>query len=159
GAVRPAKSLPRQAGSGRRRRARRPPAGRWRSDHGYPAGRRPGQELPGDHEGREDLQEFAATLKPGDEDMASSRFLRAGMAASLAGLLLAACAGAPVTTDSVVTGTAMYRERMMLPEGSMFEARLIDVSRADAAAEVLGEVRFAAPAGPPIRFSIAYDAG
>lgn len=60
---------------------------------------------------------------------------------------------------AVIAGTAMYRERMALPEGAMFEASLIDVSRADGAADVVGDVRFAAPSGLPIRFSIPYDPG
>lgn len=72
-------------------------------------------------------------------------------------LLASACASVAMKADAEVTGTAMYRERIALPQGSEFEATLVDVSRADAAAEVIGTVRLAAPAGPPIRFTIPYD--
>ena len=58
---------------------------------------------------------------------------------------------------AVVRGQALYRERIALPPGSVFEATLEDVSRADAKAAVLGTFR-AENAGPvPIRFEIAYD--
>lgn len=58
---------------------------------------------------------------------------------------------------SSVSGSAAYRERMVLPPGAVFEAVLEDVSRADAAAEVLGSVRLVEPAGPPFDFQIEYD--
>jgi putative lipoprotein len=56
-----------------------------------------------------------------------------------------------------VIGTATYRERMALPPGAVFEAALEDVSRADAAAEVLGTTRVDSPGNPPIPFQITYD--
>lgn len=56
-----------------------------------------------------------------------------------------------------VSGTATYRERMALPAGAVFEAKLEDISRADAAARVIGSTRIPAPAVPPIRFKISYD--
>jgi len=62
-----------------------------------------------------------------------------------------------VTDQSTVSGTATYRERIALPDGAEFEATLQDVSRADAVAKVVGQVRFDAPAAPPIRFTIPYD--
>src|SRR5690606_15844619 len=75
-------------------------------------------------------------------------------------VLVSACGTAQMTANTAgVTGTAMYRERMALPEGAVFEASLIDVSRADGAADVVGEARFAAPTGLPIRFNIPYDPG
>jgi len=57
----------------------------------------------------------------------------------------------------VVTGTATFRERMALPPGAVFEATLEDVSKADAAAKVLGQVRVEPAGNPPIRFEISYD--
>jgi len=56
-----------------------------------------------------------------------------------------------------ITGSATYRERIALPPGTVFEATLEDVSRADAPAEVVGRVRVEKPGQPPFRFSIAYD--
>jgi copper homeostasis protein (lipoprotein) len=57
-----------------------------------------------------------------------------------------------------VTGTAAFRERIALPPDAVFEAMLEDISRADAPAEVLGQVRLESPGNPPIRFEIPYDA-
>lgn len=58
----------------------------------------------------------------------------------------------------VITGTARFRERITVPPEAVFEATLEDVSRADAPADVLGQVRVDSPGNPPIRFEIAYDA-
>ena len=60
--------------------------------------------------------------------------------------------------QSVVRGQASYRERIALTPGAVFEATLIDVSRADASAEVIGSVRVETPSSVPIRFEIPYDA-
>lgn len=89
--------------------------------------------------------------------MAAFRRVRNSFLVCCLGMVGTACGGAPATTDAAVTGTATYRERMALPAGSVFEADLADVSRADAAAEVLGSVRIDAPTAPPIRFRIGYD--
>ncbi len=58
----------------------------------------------------------------------------------------------------VITGTATFRERIAVPPAAVFEASREDVSRADAPADVLGQVRVDSPGNPPIRFEIAYDA-
>jgi putative lipoprotein len=58
---------------------------------------------------------------------------------------------------ATLEGTASYRERMALPPGAVFEAQLEDVSRADAAAEVIGKTSLPSPGNPPIRFAIGYD--
>ena len=71
---------------------------------------------------------------------------------SLLTMALAASGQAPA-----ITGTATYRERMALPPDAVFEATLEDVSRADAAAKVLGHTRIEKPGTPPFHFSIAYD--
>jgi heat shock protein HslJ len=52
--------------------------------------------------------------------------------------------------EGAVKGTATYRERMALPPGAVLEATLEDVSRADAAAEVIGQTRVEKPGNPPI---------
>ena len=61
---------------------------------------------------------------------------------------------APGTT---IEGTATYRERIAIPPNSVFEAVLEDVTIADAKAKQIGQTSFRSPAGPPIRFSIAFD--
>jgi putative lipoprotein len=76
------------------------------------------------------------------------------------GLLAAACNGSGAGSDATaekaaVTGTAMYRERIMLPPTAVFEATLEDISRQDVAATVLGKVRIDGPG--PYEFSIPYD--
>lgn len=77
---------------------------------------------------------------------------------------LAACTHVPAPPASALqetrylTGTASFRERIALPPQAVFEATLIDVSRAGAAAQVLGRERVQPVAGPVIPFRIAYDA-
>ncbi len=72
-----------------------------------------------------------------------------------AALLLSGCASGGGASASV-GGTATYRERMMLPPGAVFEARLLDVSLADAPSVTLGSTRVLDPR-VPLSFSIAYD--
>jgi heat shock protein HslJ len=59
--------------------------------------------------------------------------------------------------EGAIRGTATYRERMALPPGAVLEATLEDVSKADAAAEVIGRGQVENPGNPPIRFEIPYD--
>ncbi len=59
--------------------------------------------------------------------------------------------------SNAVTGTALYRERIALPPDAVFEATLEDVSKADAAAVVIGRVRVEKPGQPPFAFRIEYD--
>jgi putative lipoprotein len=61
------------------------------------------------------------------------------------------------SVKGAVKGTATYRERMALPPGAVLEATLQDVSRADAPAVVIGQMRVEKPGNPPIEFQIAYD--
>jgi putative lipoprotein len=62
------------------------------------------------------------------------------------------------TTPRSVRGAATYRERIALPANAVLEATLEDVSRADAASEVIARVRNENPGNPPIPFVIAFDA-
>lgn len=82
----------------------------------------------------------------------------AGCVSALVGV--AACAGmssgAPDTFQ--VTGTATYRERMLLPPGARLEVTVEDVSRADAPAIILGHATVNSPGAPPIPFTVAYAA-
>ena len=58
---------------------------------------------------------------------------------------------------ALVEGTVVYRERMMLPPGAEVEVQLQDISRADAMATILAEVRLTPQGGPPYPFSIEYE--
>jgi copper homeostasis protein (lipoprotein) len=56
-----------------------------------------------------------------------------------------------------VRGAASYRERMAVPPGTQLEVLLLDVSRADAPAEVIGKTVNADAGQPPYRFEIPYQ--
>ena len=59
---------------------------------------------------------------------------------------------------SKVTGTVGYRERIALPPAATIRVQLVDVSRADAPADVLGEQLIeAAGRQVPFAFEIRYD--
>lgn len=77
--------------------------------------------------------------------------------ATLATVLTAGCGTVSSPSMASVSGTATYRERMALPPGAVFEARLEDVSRADAPAELVASTRAESPGAPPFRFTISYD--
>ena len=88
-----------------------------------------------------------------DRGSVSVRHWIRGLAAI--GVVLVILSG--VAAESVVTGTATYRERIALPPDAVFEATLEDVSKADAPAELLSRIRVESPGQPPIRFEIPYD--
>lgn len=76
------------------------------------------------------------------------------------GLLITACAvDSPTPAQSkTVTGSVTYRERIALPPSAVIKVRLVDASRADAPATVIGEqVIKAAGRQIPFAFEIAYD--
>ena len=56
-----------------------------------------------------------------------------------------------------IKGTATFVQRIALPPKAVFEASVQDVSRADAAAAVIGSVRIDNPGPPPIDFAIDID--
>ncbi len=57
-----------------------------------------------------------------------------------------------------LAGTVSYRERIALPEGSVVEVQIRDVSRADAAADVVAETSITTRGeNVPIPFTITYD--
>ena len=81
---------------------------------------------------------------------------------SMLHVVLCCCALIAIVVDvafaqSFFTGTATYRERMVLPAGAMLEVTLEDVSRADAPAVTIASTRVESPGTPPIPFRIAYD--
>lgn len=78
-------------------------------------------------------------------------------------LLLAACATTQVAppvpaAPAQVTGTVTYLQRIALPPTATVRVQLVDVSRADAAATVIGEQTIKADGRqPPFAFAIPYD--
>jgi putative lipoprotein len=71
---------------------------------------------------------------------------------------LASCATPGSNTGTARVGVeASFRERLALTPGARLEASLLDVSRADAAAAVVGKTVLEDVGQPPYRFSIAYD--
>jgi copper homeostasis protein (lipoprotein) len=80
--------------------------------------------------------------------------MRTCAAARLALLLALA---APLAAAQTITGTASWAQRTALPPNAVFEARVEDVSRADAPSVVLGRTRIENPGSPPIAFSIDVD--
>lgn len=62
------------------------------------------------------------------------------------------------TASAAVTGSLTYRERISLAPTAVIKVKLVDVSRADAPARVLGEQQMeAAGRQVPFTFSIPYD--
>jgi putative lipoprotein len=74
---------------------------------------------------------------------------------AVAALLAAAYGCSPPM--ATVSGTVTYRERIALTPDAVLEVVLVDVSRADAPAEVLGRQVIESPGQVPISFSIEYD--
>jgi putative lipoprotein len=89
--------------------------------------------------------------------MQAKQNMRGRLVACVLVILTSACTTTPMNDEAEITGTATYRERMALPAGAVFEAVLEDVSRADAAAQVIGSTRIPAPVAPPIHFRISFD--
>lgn len=77
----------------------------------------------------------------------------------LVALVLASGTGITAARADSLTGTALIRERIALPPGSVFEAVIEDIARADAPATVLARRVIDNPGQPPFAFSIDYDSG
>jgi copper homeostasis protein (lipoprotein) len=69
---------------------------------------------------------------------------------------LACIVSVSASADAQVRGTATFRERVKLPADAVFEASVVDVTRAGEPGSVLGRTRVERP-GNPIRFAIDYD--
>jgi putative lipoprotein len=65
--------------------------------------------------------------------------------------------GADSTADAIVTGRVFYRERIAMPPGAVLTVSLLDVSRADAPAELITRIDVPEPGNVPIAFEIPYD--
>lgn len=87
------------------------------------------------------------------------KLTRVGYACTTVASMLLTAVVASSQGPLTINGTATYRERMALPPDAVFEATLEDVSRADAAARVIGSTRVEKPGNPPFRFTITYDPG
>ena len=59
--------------------------------------------------------------------------------------------------SSQVEVEASFRERLALAPGVRLEASLLDISRADASAAIVGKTVLEDVGQPPYRFTIAYD--
>ncbi|RLA23575.1 MAG: lipo-like protein [Gammaproteobacteria bacterium] len=75
----------------------------------------------------------------------------------IAVLLLGLSANTLVAEEAIINGSAIYRERIALPENAVFEATLEDISLMDVAAEVLGQVTIDPAGRIPIAFAIKYN--
>jgi putative lipoprotein len=58
---------------------------------------------------------------------------------------------------AALRGSATYLERMALPPGAVLEVALLDISRADAAAETIAEARIPITGSVPVGFVLPYD--
>ena len=79
---------------------------------------------------------------------------RRGIIVILATLLPAANAIAQTT---MLMGTVNYRERMALPPNATVLVQLVDVSLADAPAQVIAEDRISGATGSPIPYRLRFD--
>lgn len=70
-------------------------------------------------------------------------------------LLLPAATAAAQTT--MLMGTVNYRERMALPPNTTVLVQLVDISLADAPAQVLAEDRITGATGSPIPYRLRFD--
>jgi len=76
-----------------------------------------------------------------------------------AAALLSACSTSDTQApaSASISGTASYRERMMLPPDATLEVILEDVSRADAPADEIARIEIQSAKAPPYLFTLAYD--
>jgi putative lipoprotein len=63
----------------------------------------------------------------------------------------------PASTEPIVRGRVLYRERIAMPEGSVVTVRLLDTSPVDGPAQVIGEQVIADPPNVPVSFEIGYE--
>jgi copper homeostasis protein (lipoprotein) len=87
------------------------------------------------------------------------RVMRCALAALCGSLMLfqLSCTVEAAPIQATLPSPATYRERSALPPEAVFEASPEGLSRADAAAEILGPTQNQSPGNPPIRLTIAHD--
>lgn len=59
--------------------------------------------------------------------------------------------------DGLLRGSVTYRERVAIPVGAVVMVRLLDTSRADAPAEIIGQQVIREASEVPVAFEIGYD--
>ena len=59
--------------------------------------------------------------------------------------------------EGAVTGRVFYRERIAMPPGAVLTVSLLDVSRADAVADVLARIDVPDPGNVPVEFELPFD--
>ena len=69
----------------------------------------------------------------------------------------APAAVAVAVRDGTLRGSVVYRERIAMPVGAVVMVRLLDTSRADAPAEVIGQQVIREASDVPVAFEIGYD--
>jgi uncharacterized lipoprotein YbaY len=62
----------------------------------------------------------------------------------------------PAAESATLSGVVTYRERIALPPNALVRVQLLDVSRADAPAIVVGEQTIVGPGQVPIAFAVDY---
>src|SRR5690606_16714460 len=72
------------------------------------------------------------------------------------GILLATLSGCAAAGNPMasITGTLTYRQRIALPQGALVRVQLLDVSRADAPAILMGEHSFVSEHQVPLPFMV-----
>jgi putative lipoprotein len=81
---------------------------------------------------------------------------RRGIIGLLATPLLLPAANA-VARETMLMGTVNYRERITLPPKATVVVQLVDISLADAPAQVIAEDRISGATGSPIRYRLRFD--
>ena len=71
-------------------------------------------------------------------------------------IVIAACGGDD-GGEACVTGEITYMQRIALPEDAVVNVQIQDTSRADAAAEAVGEQTIESPGQVPIPYEVCYD--
>ncbi len=81
---------------------------------------------------------------------------RRGMIA-LAGAAIVLPAASATAQNTILMGTVNYRERMALPAATTVLVQLVDVSLADAPAQVIAEDRITGATASPIPYRLRFD--
>lgn len=79
------------------------------------------------------------------------------MKALVLAALVTATPAALIAETQTLSGTVTYRERMALPAGAEVSVSLVDVSRADAPAILIGQTAFAPETQVPLNWTLTYD--
>ena len=80
---------------------------------------------------------------------------RSMIALTVAAIVLPAASATAQTTT--LMGTVNYRERMALPGSSTVLVQLVDISKADAPAEIIAEDRITGATASPIPYRLRFD--